>query len=178
MANTKDHIGIRNGNLFCFHCGESQQLPLPMPVALSVEWMKGFARIHKSCQKIWTEPVNEVDKKTETQNAEWWAINGEHGMSSQTIFNHLSKTLGIRPLENRYPCTPSDPDDFKRCYKLIQAVPQWRSRLKELKEISPVWSNLVDNWDKLELMMIEALELWKNRKGATKMYEYMKELGC
>lgn len=176
---TKEHTGFRNGDLFCFHCGASYKLQLPQPVTMATAMMKQFAKDHKGCLKTWVEPTVEPDGNTEEFCANWWAVNGEHGMSSKTMFNHLSKGLtGVRSVENRYSTTPSDPDDFKRCYKLLQAVPQWKNKLNELKSLSPVWEKLVDNWGKLtEMYEQNVREEWKNYKKVG-MYEFMKSLGC
>ena len=167
--------GFRNGALFCFNCGGSYEMPVPQPVTMASALMKQFDKDHKDCKQTWTEPTNEVENKTVVQNANWWAENGEHGMSSKTMFNHLSSGLHISRIKNDYPTTPSDPDDFRRCYLLLKAVPQWKekSELERLKTLSKVWANLVDNWDKLEEMLKENLAI-----GANGMYEFMKELGC
>ncbi len=110
--------------------------------------------------------------------ANWWAENGEHGISSKTMFNHLAKKIQVRGLKNDYQFPPSDPSDFSRCHKLLQAVPQWKERLNELKTISPVWEKLVDNWGKLtEMYEQNEKEGWKNYKKIG-MYEFMKSLGC
>lgn len=178
MAKKNEHTGFRNGDLFCFNCGASYKMQLPQPVDMAAAMMTQFAKSHSGCAKTWTEPVAESNGKTEVENAEWWAINGEQGMSSKTMFNKLASSIGVRKLKNDYPCTPSDPDDFKRCYKLLQAVPQWKLRLNELKTLSPVWANLVDNWDKLtEMFEQNQREDWKNYKKVG-MYEFMKSLGC
>jgi hypothetical protein len=137
--------------------------------------MKVFSKVHKDCVKTWVEPVAETNGKSLEENKNWWLINGEHGISSKNMFAVLSG--GYAQAEGRL-CTPSDPDDFKRCSQLLQAVPQWRSELHKLKPISETWSNLVYNWDKLETMLIEARELWSKNKGAKEMYEFMKQLGC
>lgn len=171
---TKGHTGIRNEELFCFNCGASQKLPMPIPVNLASEWMMGFAKVHKDCEKTWTEPVAQTNEKTERENMNWWQKFGEQGISSKTMF----KYLGGVDITGRYECHPSDPDDFKRCYKLLQAVPQFKAKLYLMKGVSAVWSNLVDNWDKLtEMYEQNVKEEWKNYKKIG-MYEYMKSLGC
>ena len=175
---TKGNTGFRNEALFCFNCGGSYKIQYPQPVSMASELMKQFAKDHENCEPTWKEPLNETPEQTEEFCANWWAENGEHGMSSKTMFNHLTKNLQVRRLKNDYPCTPSDPDDFKRCYKLLQAVPQWKARLNELKTISTVWEKLVDNWDKLtEMYEQNVREDWKNYKKVG-MYEFMKSLGC
>ena len=175
---TKGKTGVRNEELFCFNCGRSYKINYPQPVSMVTAMMAQFAKDHEDCTETWKEPVNESEGHTEAQNAMWWAANGEHGMSSKTMFNHLSRQLQCRSMENRHPCTPSDPDDFKRCYKLLQAVPQWKGRLSELKTLSPVWEKLVDNWDKLTAMYEENVATnWKEYERIG-MYELMKEMGC
>jgi hypothetical protein len=69
---------------------------------------------------------------------------------------------------------PCDPDDFSRCYKLLEIIPEWKNELHKMKAISPVWSNLVDNWDKLN----EFYENMRIVKKANGMFEFMRELGA
>ncbi len=179
-SESKSTTGFRNGDLFCFNCGRSYKMNLPQPVTMAAALMKQFSKDHENCQPAWKEPVNsDAESKSEVENAKWWAANGEHGMSSKTMFNHLSLTLhGFPLLETDYLCAPSDPDDFSRCYKLLQAVPQWKARLAELKALSPVWEKLVNNWEKLTAMYEQNVkEDWKNHKKIG-MYEFMQTLGC
>lgn len=174
----KGKTGFRNGDLFCFNCGRSYKMTLPQPVTMAAVLMKQFAKDHENCSPSWTEPVNEVAEKTEVENANWWAVNGEHGMSSECMFNQLSKGIQVRRMPSAYSTSPSDPDDFSRCYKLLQAVPQWKAKLHEMKSVSEVWSKLVDNWDKLTEMYEENVKTdWKQYKRIG-MYEFMKSLGC
>jgi len=172
----KSNTGIRNGDLFCFNCGGNYKMPLPQPITMVTALMNQFAKDHQNCEKGWAEPINDVNGKTEIQNADWWAINGAHGTSSKTMFNHFSTNLPVRGLKNDRPSHPYDPDDFSRCYKLLQAVPQWKLRLEELKTISPVWVKLVDNWDKLtEMYEKNVLSQWKDSKKIG-MCEFMEVL--
>ena len=119
-AKTKSNTGVRNGDLFCFNCGTAFKMVLPQPVDMIAGVMKVFAKVHKDCAKTWTEsvaePVQENDTAALIKNANWWVAHGEHGMSSKTILNHLGKPYGLS-IKNDYPAHPSDPDDFKRCYK-------------------------------------------------------------
>ena len=176
MTNKKtEKTGIRNGDLFCFNCGESYKMNLPQPVSMATAMMKQFSIDHKNCKPTWTEPIADGNGKTLEQNKNWWLLNGEHGISSKNMFAVLSE--GYTKTDKNI-CTPSDPDDFKRCSKLLQAVPQWKTELHKLKPISETWSKLIDNWDKLEEMLVEAKILWQQGKGAKEMYEFMKSIGC
>jgi len=174
-AKKKSHTGFRNEKLFCFHCGGSYKIELPTPINMFTAMMKQFEKDHKNCQKTWVEPVPEAENKTIEQNAMWWLANGEHGISSKTIFKYLGKKFGM---QIQYEGHPKDPDDFKRCYKLLQAVPQWKDELHKMKEVSPAWANLVDNWDRITQMYEQnEKEEWKNYKKVG-MYEFMQKLGC
>ena len=170
MAKAKtSNTGMRNGKMFCFNCGGSFDLQLPQPAKFAADMMKSFDKAHLHCPKTWEEPKADANGKTEDENAEWWLIHGERGISSETMFHHLSgRRIG------KYESHPHDPADFSRCYKLLEAVPQWRPKLHRMNDVSPVWKNLVDNWPKLEEYL---LDQYKTNK-ANGMYEFMKTLGC
>jgi hypothetical protein len=71
---------------------------------------------------------------------------------------------------------PYDPDDFSRCYKLLEHVPEWKKELDKLKPLCKEWSNLVDNWDKLtEMYEQNKKENWENSKQIG-MFEFMQTL--
>ena len=181
----QSHCVIRNGKLFCLHCGGEQILPLPIGVEMFSAMCNTFQKIHKSCKKTWKEP--EVDPSwSERSKAIHWLKYCEHGNSSLTIFSVIFRTLpeyreyelGMRkdllsPVEY---CHPYDPSDFNRCYKLLQVVPEWREKLYLMKPVSPVWNKLVDNWGKLtDMLERNVKEEWVNAKEIG-MYEFMQEL--
>lgn len=164
-----EHTTFRNGKLFCFNCGGEFNLPKPIGVEEMTKKIEAFNMLHKDCLKTWTEPVADQSKSVE-EKAMWWIANGEKGMSSETMWNCL---IGNKDFSVRH---PYDPDDFSRCYKLLQAVPEWKTQLRKLKRLSIAWSNLVDNWDKLTEMFEENQRTeWKNYKKIG-MYEFMKTL--
>ena len=170
-SKTQSHTGFRNGNLFCFNCGGSQVMPLPMPFTMAADFMKSFDKLHKACKKTWVEPVNEeAESKREVENCYWWLRNGEHGVSSKTMFKHLSS--GVYDLAISHESHPHDPDDFRRCYLLLQAIPQFKNRLENMKRVSSVWERLVNNWEKLTVMLEEQIVT----KKANGMYEFMQSL--
>ena len=63
---------------------------------------------------------------------------------------------------------PHDPDDFGRCHRLLQAFPEWRSRLDEMRA-HPGWGPLVDAWSELEALYAEEIQSGK----APKLYARM-----
>lgn len=88
---------------------------------------------------------------------EQWIIEGEVGTSSKTIWAvMMGVAKGKQECDGHYD-TPSDPDDFRRCWKLIQAIPEWRPRLPEVATVFPKWIPFIREWDKLEDMLIEWL---------------------
>lgn len=156
---------IRNQKLFCLNCGGEFILTYPMEVDAMSKKMKSFDDLHKDCKPTWKEP--EVDLTlTQQERADWWLKHGERGMSSEFIFNMLQNGIAERV------SLPQDPDDFKRCYKLLKAIPEWRERLHELKNTSSQWSKLIDNWDNLT-EMFEDMLVCKKDNG---MYDFMNKI--
>lgn len=170
-----EHTTIRNEKLFCLNCGGQHPLGMPIPIKEMTNKIDAFNVLHKDCVKTWNEPVADINGKTLEENKSWWLLHGEHGISSKNMFAVLSG--GYSKSDGKL-MTPSDPSDFNRCSKLLQAIPQWKNELNKLKQVSETWSKLVDNWDKLETMLVEAKVLWSQNKGASEMYQFMKELGC
>lgn len=106
-------------------------------------------------------------------NLDEWIIKGEVGTSSKTIWVVMK---GIETIERKLNSfegydIPYDPDDFKRCYYLVSEC-DLKSRLNEVVRIFPAWKPYIDNWDKLESMIIEQLKIRKPNG----MYEFMREL--
>jgi hypothetical protein len=165
------HTTLRNGSLFCLHCGGEKKLVMPTPIPdLTKEFAK-FNKLHGDCKPEWEPPkpdmsLGQYDRET------WWIRHGERGISSETMFEKLTGRI-IK--ESAWgPLPPADPSDFRRCHLLLEAVPELRAKMDGLREISPVWSRLVDNWDKLTGMLKEQMET----KKANGMYEFMQSLEC
>jgi len=160
----KPHTGLRNGNLFCFNCGQSFDLNLPKPFAELIAMAKSFDQLHQFCAKTWSEPTSNQDDSVKARLEGWWNF-GQRGMSSEVIYNFMTGN----PYTNS---VPWDPSDFKRCYGLFKAVPELKERLPEMKKVSQTWSNLIDNWDKLDVMLEEQIATGKPNG----MYEFMQTL--
>lgn len=166
MAKKTDHTGFRNRDLFCYNCGSSQTMPLLMSVQLAGDFMKSFSKLHRNCPPTWKQPVP-TEGMTTAERAQFWISHGEKGASSQVMWDAF---ILRSPKRVNHPC---DPDDFRRCHLLLEMVPEWRGRMDKLKELSTVWTSLVDNWDRLTELLKEQLAGKKNN-----MYEEMKKLGC
>jgi hypothetical protein len=84
-----------------------------------------------------------MTQTTQAQLANWF-MNGEVGASSKCIAKHLS---GQEYREWDY---PRDSSDLGRCIKLLDAVPEFRSRISEMASAGKYWAALVPHWGELE----------------------------
>jgi len=152
------------------NCGGEHSIPFPIPIDEMTKKIDAFNQLHDDCKKTWTEPqANQTE--TVHQRALWWIANGEVGQSSKTMWNCFMNSTKPYPVNH-----PHDPDDFSRCYKLLQAIPEWRKDLDRMKPLSKQWSNLVDNWDKLtDMYELNKKQDWKKSKTIG-MYEFMQIL--
>jgi hypothetical protein len=91
-----------------------------------------------------------------------WAATSNTGASSKAM---LSVMLGERPKTSF--CYPHDGSDLGRCIGLLDAVPEYRERLAEMKVIGPEWAALIDCWPELEAR-------WRRKDD--KLYERMKQI--
>jgi hypothetical protein len=100
-----------------------------------------------------------------------WLAQGEVGESSKTMaFTALGQ-------ETTFKSYPLDPDDFKRCLKLLKAAPEVRLHFSAIRALSPTWAALIDHWDELEALFIEeAGTEWNWRWSAPKTYDRIQEL--
>lgn len=75
-----------------------------------------------------------------------WLAVGKQGISSSALFQHL--TCGD-PITDR--STPRDLDDFGRCKRMFEEVPELRQRLSAAApNLPPVWGRLAAIWSELE----------------------------
>jgi hypothetical protein len=170
MKKKLPHITIRNESLFCTNCGGSFLLHYPMETVAFERKIDQFSDLHKDCLKTWEEPIPYEGMSFMARKI-FWLEKGERGASSEAIFNVLSNVHnGDYPLRDH----PHDPDDFKRCYNLLQIIPEWRQDLYRMKDVSKTWNRLVDNWDTLTEMYEEVTEGRNN--AYAKMYKYMRTL--
>ncbi|MBN4061709.1 hypothetical protein JYU20_00745 [Bacteroidales bacterium AH-315-I05] len=168
--NKVEHTIFRNQELFCLNCRTDLALVFPLSINEFSKKIEEFNDLHKDCGPTRKQPEVDQSKITE-EKIQFWLTDGEIGISSKTMFETFcGETLHGGPHRGH----PIDPDDFRRCYLLLETIPEWKKDLHKLKGLSPVWSKLVDNWDKLTEMLKEQLKT----KEANGMYEFMKKLGC
>jgi hypothetical protein len=168
----KSHTVIRNSNLFCPHCGKEQIIAYPISTTMFSAICTAFSKIHKSCSPVWKQPEPDMSQSKE-ERMQWWLKHGERGRSAETIFTVLSGDSTWLIPKNEYD-NPHDPDDFRRCYMLLKAIPEWKADLHNMINVSKVWRNLAENWDKLEAMLEEQMKTQTDNG----MYDFMHSLGC
>jgi hypothetical protein len=95
------------------------------------------------------------------------------GVSSATIWSALTG----RPMPfGWHPDIPYDPDDFSRCFKLLNLIPQWRSQLDEVARQYPAWRPFVAAWDDLEGLYVEGDALPYGGMPHQRLYEKILEI--
>jgi len=100
-----------------------------------------------------------------------WLKNGIRCVSSDAI---ITKITGLNLCKTWEMQVPVNPSDFQRCLKLLIAVPDLKSCLYEMKEISPLWNQIVFHWNELKRLFYEECK----SGSCPKLYDRMRELGC
>ncbi len=82
----------------------------------------------------------------------WW-MGLDVGESSTVIYSALSNTPDLLSVfHNRYnDAVPQDADDFGRCVRLLEAMPEWKARLPEVAAAWPKtkWPQIIARWDEI-----------------------------
>lgn len=106
--------------------------------------------------------VLEARKRGLPESAGQWLEACDRGASSDTIFSHLA---GFDVTQSRRQSLPLDADDFTRCRRLLEQVPEFAARIEELRTISPGWSRLVDEWGDICAVMDAEAPQWREKRG-------------
>ena len=89
----------------------------------------------------------ETPKDIKERCKEWLKSKGT-GASAQCIYDFFATGYVV------FCSYPHDADDFGRCLKLLEVVPEWEARLSELSEIEgvhgEVWAKLAEEWEVLK----------------------------
>lgn len=106
--------------------------------------------VTKENSRKWREQITE-SLKTLSPQARWWK-GFDVGTSSAAIFavlcddqwRHAANEMGEKS-------TPHDADDFGRCKRLMDAIPEWRPLLPKVGEKYPEtkWPSIIARWDEI-----------------------------
>jgi hypothetical protein len=88
--------------------------------AFTVEVINGV-----NCCPLCKKPAICHGKPVE-QRALFWALSGDTGISSEAIAKHMTGYAPVRM------SPPSDSSDRGRCIRLLELIPEWLPRLKEM----------------------------------------------
>ena len=107
--------------------------------------------------------------KGNTMTLTEWFVNGDTGLSSETLALWLSEQK--RPEKGvRFPW---DPSDFRRCLLLLDAVPELREKMHTLPQLSKEWAAFHEKWDELEKTLRHEAAVGRT---APKTYGLIKEI--
>ena len=124
----------------------------------------------------WEKAIEAEARKKAGEDEELaWLLGASTGLSSLTIFSVLSERHAGEAIRRLGPWgsnVPLDPDDFRRCRRLLETVPGWRGRLGEVAAAYPEWGPLVRDWETLEALYVEELPSGR----CPKLYERMQVL--
>lgn len=164
------HVGLRNQDLFCSNCGANKKLDFPIGIELFGKELNAFNKLHEHCVKTWEPPMCDMSL-TEGERIEWWLLNGETGISSRTMVEVCYRRVFLNFKRGH----PIDPSDFRRCYLLVKAVPEIKTKFGRLSKLGKAWANVIEHWQELSDMLEAEMgkELIKSE-----MYDFMKKLGC
>lgn len=99
-----------------------------------------------------------------------WLLSDDTGASSKAIASHMA-------LGNSDGSFPWDPSDIGRCFRLLEAIPEWKSRIEEMGVYSKIWVLLADKWQEIYDCMEDEVGIdWRKGKSAPKTYELMKRV--
>ena len=111
-----------------------------------------------------------------SDNAIRWLANGERGLSSETIFTHLT---GVDAIGDGWASHPLDPADLRRCRLLLEQCPELLADFPRMAQVSDVWRRLVHHWDELYALMDEEIPDWRKPprgSSAPRLYAWMHEI--
>lgn len=78
-----------------------------------------------------------------TTRARTWIATG-YGTGTYTIWAHMMA------VKDFFIDHPHDKGDFRRVIDLLQAVPEWESRIEEMSTLSTEWAKIVAAWNDLK----------------------------
>lgn len=78
-----------------------------------------------------------------------WLQSDDTGLSSGYMAYVYNPAKAYKFKENNH---PYDSDDLSRCIKFVAAVPDAVNKFNDIAKTSPVWEQIISNWDKLQTL--------------------------
>ncbi len=179
----REHVvWIPPSTLACLHCGSHYEVNMPALVDIVISASQVFEKAHNKCKKTarglacafcFEFGHVELDCPLTKYGGDWqkWREGPDTGASSLTLCRKLAGATFLIDQLLDGPRIPYDGDDFGRCHRLLRAIPGWRGRIGEMRDV-PGWAPLVDAWDELETLYEQELPTGR----APKLYARMRAL--
>lgn len=100
-----------------------------------------------------------------SEAAATWLASGQRGNSSETMFTHLT---GVNANTSTPLSHPYDPADVRRCWLLLEDVPELKASFARMAEVSPQWAALVKDWNLIITVMTDELGDIRNPKSGAR----------
>lgn len=84
-----------------------------------------------------------------------WFVGGDTGLSSKSIWCHMTGTDPRIAIGSSRLVAPSDPSDMRRCMALLDRFPVWRSRMPEMAES---FGPIAIHWEEVETLLREEMK--------------------
>lgn len=139
--------------LACDTVGEVQ-LVTDAPISVAAASMKDARCQHCGSDKLafgGEYPGAPKQTRTVEERVSWWLMRGASGVSSKTI---CSAMTGAPEPRFNADC-PHDPDDYSRCRRLLDLIPEWRANLSRVSERYPWMKPFVDAWGDMDALWDE-----------------------
>jgi len=101
-----------------------------------------------------------------------WIVKGEVGVSSKTMWSAIKGVVKGNERMGWDFDTPSDPDDFRRCYLFFQQCKLTKEDLQTVANVFKWYKPLIDAWDEL----VNLYEEESPKRSCPKLYARMKQL--
>lgn len=95
----------------------------------------------KAADMIVDEIARETVRSTKGMGLEAWLRCDDVGLSSEYMARRLTG-YGVARYSHPY-----DADDFGRCLRMLDAVPELKGRVGEMADASDIWCRLVSVWN-------------------------------
>lgn len=102
-----------------------------------------------------------------------WIVGNDTGRSSKTLWAFMMGAVTTRTECSGEYDTPSDPADFGRCHRLLELMPEWRARMKDMPAVLPKWGPPVREWERLTAIYLREIQFGHY---CPSLYEEMKKL--
>jgi hypothetical protein len=167
-------MDIQNQRFTCQRCGEvfDAETLMAAPIAVTLASLQAVTcpKCHAGYKEVGLggeKPGVPGLEVPIAERASWWWDHGERGTSSETIFCACAGR-GLHRADYPY-----DPDDYRRCHRLLGIVPEWRGELARVTDRWPWFAPFERRWPEFEKLWEEES---KNPGGmAPKLYEALQE---